>query len=380
MRKLPEEGTPEFDEIKEWFKCGKDYLIIAKYNVSQSTIRHTFAGLKRYPLDPQEQPLEDLEAQVLGLLKKQSCSVGTLSRLINPPLGVSRETVIKLVDSLRAKHYQVELDEATKEVSVPDIPTKEFEPTQFQYYRKVYKIGFASDTHIGSKYSQMSLLYDAYSIFDDNKVDFIIHPGDLFDGNGMYRGHDQEVFLHGAKEQREYARDNYPKSRRGIKTYVIGGQHDRSFYKHQGYDILEHLCEERDDLVYRGFYKATYQIKDVIIEAQHPGGGVSYARSYRPQKIVENMVGSLIYVEGVPIPHIVAFGHWHIPLHLPLYMGVDVIACPCFQRQTPYLEQLGLMPVVGCAIATITLDEVGKLSSTKVEFVNMNHRIIEKDY
>ncbi|GAI76942.1 unnamed protein product, partial [marine sediment metagenome] len=185
-------------------------------------------------------------------------------------------------------------------------------------------------------YQQMTLLYDAYAELDKRKVDFILHPGDLVDGMNMYRGHHNEIFKHGADEQRKYVVDNYPKSTRGTKTYVIGGQHDFSFYKQNGHDILRAICQDRKDLVYRGFFDASFSVKGVDVKMNHPGGGVAYARSYKLQKYIENMIGFITSIPSAKAPVLQLFGHWHIPCHLPQYMGIDAASMPCFQsRKTP---------------------------------------------
>ena len=47
---------------------------------------------------------------------------------------------------------------------------------------------------------------------------------------------------------------------------------------------------------------------------------------------------------------------------------------------TPYLEEKGLMPTVGYAVAELWLDKENNLTSTKIEFVNLNAKIIPRDY
>lgn len=322
--------------------------------------------------------LTELENQVLGIVKASPISVGEISRQVDR----SRETVIQTIDSLREKSYEVILDEVSRQVNIPQEPSQKFKPTEFKYFKRFYRIGLVSDTHIGSKYQQMQLLYDAYADFNKRQVDFVLHGGDLNDGVNVYRGQDIEIFLHDpfGKQQKDYVVKKYPKLERGRKTYLIGGQHDRCFYKNKGYNIIQAICQERKDLVDRGFYKAEFTVRGLKIGLQHPGGGVSYARSYRMQKIVENMIGFINSIKGAEAPIMLAFGHWHIPCHLASYMGIDAFSLPCFQSQTPYLEQKGLMPVVGYAVAEIYLDKDNNLTSTKIEFVNLNAKIKQNDF
>lgn len=320
--------------------------------------------------------LSELEGDVLSIVQKGAVSIGEISRAVDR----SAETVIKTIDGLREKSYEVKIDEARRQVFIPQEPSKDFHPTEFKYFRKLYRIGLVSDTHLCSRYQQVTLLYDAYRIFGDRNVDFVLHSGDLVDGMDMYRGHHNEIFRHGADEQKDYAVETYPKLSGNRKTYVIGGQHDNSFFKSKGHNIVEAICKERKDLVYRGFFNAQFLVKGLLLEIRHPGGGVAYARSYKMQKIIENMIGFINSVPSADSPVLEVFGHWHIPCHLPSYMGIDAVSLPCFQSMTPYLAEKGLMPTVGCAVAEVQLNKDNQLSSTKIEFIIMNSRVQRGDF
>lgn len=398
-KKLPVEGTPDYLDLcrlvlsSTWEEVAELHGVTPKHVRNAIPRRRALAYLSSVGelvappvktvtevpvgevLDPEKLSIE--ERKILGLLP---ASVGALSR----DLDRSRETVIKLLDSLRSKHFDVQLDDKTREVSIPQSPAKEFAPTDFQYFRKSLKVGLVSDTHAGSKYQQMTLLHDAYSHFDRVQTDFNLHAGDITDGLNMYRGHTQELFLHGADDQRDYVVQNYPRSSRGTRTYIVGGNHDYSYYKQNGYDIVEHICAERDDLVYRGAVCAQFIVKDFRIDLRHPDGGVAYARSYKPQKLIENMVGFYLDVYGSELtkyrPHACFMGHWHVPIHLPSYMGIDGYSLPCFQAQTPYLAAKGLMPAVGYVILEISFDDDNHVTSIKEEYINLSKYIKEKDY
>lgn len=382
---IPKVGTKEFDYEVVFYKQATikqraDRALELKMQPSSYVKRMNERGVKLS--EPQDvKPIEvgelsGIEASVLAIVQKGAVSVGEISRQVDR----SSETVIKTMDGLRDKHYDVKLDGISRQVSIPQVPSKTFEPTKFKYFKKYYRIGLVSDTQIGSKYQQMSLLYDAYKDFDDRQVDFVLHAGDLGDGLNMYRGHHNEVFKHGGKELKDYIVEQYPSLARRRRTYVIGGQHDFCWFKQNGYDILEAICEKRKDLVYRGFFDAQFNIKGLNIRLHHPGGGVAYARSYKLQKYIENLIGFVTSIPNAHAPVLLVSGHVHIPVHLPLYMGIDALSMPCFQSQTPYLAEKGLMPVVGYAVAEIYLGADNNLTSTKIEFIIMNAQIKENDW
>lgn len=387
-RKFPLENSDDFNQIKADVDAGdiekalkllvKNHGFKNRETALNGIRQHLGIKVSEFPIKPEyvAPSLIDLEQQILNIVKDGAVTIGEISRRVDR----SRETIYKTIDALREKSYEVNLDQVSRQVSIPQEPSREFKPTEFKYFKKFYRIGLVSDTQICSKYQQMTLLHDAYADFNKRMVDFVLNAGDLVDGKNMYRGQENEVFKHGADAQADYAIRNYPKLERGRKTYIIGGQHDRSFYRDGGYNIVRAICKERSDLVDRGFYKAEFVVKGLKIGLQHPGGGVAYARSYRMQKIIENMVGFINSIPAAEVPILQIFGHWHIPCHLPSYMGIDAVSLPCFQSQTPYLEQKGLMPVVGYAVAEIYLDKDDSLSSTKIEFIIQNSRIIKGDY
>jgi len=386
LTKLPPRETQEADEIIKRFYEGDiealwrelGYADRTSFLTSIKRRYHTDFSKVGLKADGVPSPLDTLEKAVLNIVQKHPISVGEISRQIDR----SSETVIKLLDSLRAKHHNVSLDNISRLVDLPAEPQRYFEATTFNYFKHFYRIGLVADTHLSSKYQQLTCLHDAYRIFDDRDVDFILHAGDLNDGIGLYRGQTQEIFNHNAEDQRRYTEDNYPiPKKKGLKTYVIGGQHDFVFYKDKGYNIVEHICEHRKDLVYRGFYTAEFEVKGLPIRLEHPGSGVAYARSYAPQNIIENMMGYINTIPSAIKPALLVMGHWHTPLHLPVYMGIDAVTLPCFQAQTPFMQQhKNMMPTVGCAIADIYLNADNHLSSVQVEFIVMNDRVKGKDW
>jgi len=212
---------------------------------------------------------------------------------------------------------------------------------------KPFKIGIVSDTHIGSNCQQITLLHEAYNIMNKQGVKKVFHAGDMIEGNGkLFRGQIYEMFLHGADSMINYTIRNYPKIK-GMTTYVIGGSHDYSFYRDEGTDVLDAISKQRDDLKYIGMFGAFVKFGKISIYVMHGSGGVAYARSYKMQKIIEQ-------IPPEKKPHILLLGHYHVQCHLPTYRNVAGFQLPCFQTQTNYLMAKGLFPEVGFLILRIT--------------------------
>ena len=142
-------------------------------------------------------------------------------------------------------------------------------PTQ----TNIFKIGVVSDTHIGSRFQQLTHLNTFYKMCKEEGITDIFHSGDLLEGNGkLYRGQQFEMFLNGASNQVDYVVKHYPKIK-GITTHMISGNHDFSFYKESGYDAVREICYQRDDIEYLGVFGAYITIGKTRFYLMHGTGG-----------------------------------------------------------------------------------------------------------
>lgn len=275
--------------------------------------------------------------------------------------SISKLSTANLLSELGRRGYASTKSDLPKMDETYEFP-KLLEPTE---------IGIVSDTHLGSKCQQITHLNRFYDFCYDRGIKVMLNCGDIIEGNGkVYRGQEYDMFIHGATAQQEYAVKVYPK-RRGMVTYIIGGNHDESFYKSDGNEIVRHISEKRDDILYLGMYGAHLKLGDIKIYMMHGAGGVAYARSYKLQKIIEQMAPQ-------KKPHLLFCGHWHVATHLPMYRNVEGFSLGCFQSQTGYLRRKGLYPTNSGLVVKIHPDEGGlKGIDTHWEYY---HVPVENDY
>lgn len=209
------------------------------------------------------------------------------------------------------------------------------------------KFGIVSDTHIGSKYQQLSALYDFYEKCKDEKVDVIFHAGDWVAGRGIYKGQEYDLFLHSMKEQREYLAEKYPKI--GIKTIGITGNHDESWTAIAGEQLINLAAEQRGDIEIVAEYQAFVNFGGFRICLYHPDSGQAYAISYKLQKLVESFTAE-------NLPDIVIMGHFHQKEYVTI-RSVECFQAACFEAQTPYEVRKNLHPVIGGWIVEIAMIE-----------------------
>lgn len=230
------------------------------------------------------------------------------------------------------------------------------------------KVGCIADTHCCSIYECPDELHMFYNICKAEGVTAILHAGDMFTGGGnMFKGQYQELKIIGADKQKEYVRDTYPNV--GIPTFVVSGNHDLDYYKTSGIDIVSQLTDMRPDITYLGQLGAFLELSGITFYVAHGEGGVPYARSYKPQRLLEGF-------DVNNLPDVAIWGHWHITEHLPKYKGV-ISMCPgCFEHQSSYLKRKGLMPDIGGVILELTLADTPKgkkIIRHKFEFIDLDN-------
>ena len=213
-----------------------------------------------------------------------------------------------------------------------------------------HKFGLVSDTHFGSLFADKALLKYAYEVFAEEGVKTVLHAGDLMDGMRMYKGQEFELECQGADSQVALVVDQYPKQK-GITTYFITGNHDRSFWKLSGTEVGDKVASQRPDMVHLGHQEADIKIGEgeavATIRLSHPDGGTAYAISYKIQQ----------YINALPSgtkPDLLLTGHYHKTEEL-YYRGVIAYQAGTTQHQTPFMRGKQLAAAMGFRILEIVV-------------------------
>jgi len=225
------------------------------------------------------------------------------------------------------------------------------------FYGRKLKFGFVSDTHLCSKHQQITFLKTAYKIFDREKVEFVVHCGDLSEGNGNhYAGQIQELFLYTFDDQVRYIISELPSLKSHKPTYFITGDHDLDWYKQGGRDIGEAVADKRDDYIYCGSTGAYLVLPNgkKFAYLHHPRGGCAYAKSYRAQKWIEAVAPD-------NKPQIYLNGHYHSVCMYGFIRNVHWLSTGCLQSQTPFLTAQGTEVINAFCVVTICLDDKGSI-------------------
>jgi predicted phosphodiesterase len=152
------------------------------------------------------------------------------------------------------------------------------------------RIGYFTDTHYGSIYSNPDYTYQAYEEFMKEKVDFVAHSGDVVEGMSNRPGHIYELSHIGYTAQKNHAKEILEQC--PVDMYLIDGNHDRWFVKSTGAYIIQEICNEVPHLHYLGQDEGDISLKGYsTLKLWHGEDGQSYSLSYRAQKIIEAFSG-----------------------------------------------------------------------------------------
>ncbi len=213
--------------------------------------------------------------------------------------------------------------------------------------------GVVSDTHAGSYYEQITALEDfVKTAYDEYNVRHMMHVGDAFAGIKVYRGQASEVYAYTGTAQAEAVANNLP-WHPDLKWYMLGGNHDYSFYKEVGIDVRTLLAGlGRDDIQLLPYDAANLPLlPDIDAHLWHPIGGIPYAVSYRAQKGAEQLASKelmdvVMGTKPKPSVRLILCGHLHV-IYMLDHGPMVVLGAGCFEGQTSLLKRLGKVPQIG---------------------------------
>jgi hypothetical protein len=242
------------------------------------------------------------------------------------------------------------------------------------------RFAVASDLHFGSKACQITALNTFCEVARGRGIKHIFVPGDVVAGLGVYPGQINDLYAITSDEQVQSVLANLP---RGFDWYLLGGNHDYSFIKGNGHNIIQAIASQREDIHYLGFDDVEIPIlNNVDAKLIHPSGGNPYAYSYKLQKNIEQISYSELRKmawgsKEKPSIRFVFQGHLHTQVQA-MFGSIFGAQCGCFEGTTNYLKRLGLTPTVGGYIISACLGSNGLLYDYEARFFTYDE--IENDW
>ncbi len=218
-----------------------------------------------------------------------------------------------------------------------------------------FLFGASGDQHIGSRYHREDVLRDLYGKYERHEVQAVFNTGNWIDGEASFNRYD--LHTHGMDAQIELMAELFPKI--DAPTYAVwGDDHEGWYVQREGVNVgwyaemkMRQAGHDWHDL---GYMEANVRLvnantgKTAIMSVVHPGGGSSYATSYRPQKIIESL-------EGGEKPAVLLLGHYH-KLQSGMTRNVWYLQTGTCQDQSPFMRKKSLEAHVGGAMIKLEQD------------------------
>lgn len=360
------------------------------FDVSEDTIKRRFANFRRdrisIPGDSRAFVVGESETQKESMdeaLRRQirdyvirSDRIYTTAELADH-FDVAPKVIREVINDANSDHYQAQLNEENDTVAggkAVDSRRQRFLVNQ-HLDGEVIRFGLISDEHICSHFSCVTELEAAYDIFEERGIDTVLSCGNYIDG--CNKNNRSEVTHHTLKQQVDEFIRLMPQ-REGITTYSIAGDdHEGWFQQDTGIEVgayTQSKMEEagRQDWKYLDYFSYDFIFKNTHggltnVRLMHPGGGSSYAYSYRPQKIVEA-------TPPHERPDMLLIGHYHKSSY-NVISGVHVFQAGCFQAQSTFMKKKSLAAHVGCWIIEARVNPAGRILSVVSEWISMDPQL-----
>lgn len=220
-----------------------------------------------------------------------------------------------------------------------------------------FKFVVISDTRIGSKSQQLSILYDIYEKAKNMGYGNVIHCANITEG--LYsekHEYADSLFLSDSQLQVDYINKNYPKYH-GIKTYFVTGSKDQKHLSKNNVNIGRRISNVRDDLIYLGPNTSTVMIDNVKMKIFNSNLSKTYTASYRPQQQIDSF-------RSEDKPDILLYGGL-LQMEKFNYRNVECLTIPSVCATTDEMDKKRQSNTIGAWYVTVKTDEKGNLKSVK---------------
>lgn len=220
-----------------------------------------------------------------------------------------------------------------------------------------FKFIAISDTLIGSKYQQLSLLNDIYQKGYEMGYENVLLCGNLT--AGLYpitNTYADSCFLSDTMLQVDYIIKNYPEVA-GMKTYFITGPTDEKHLKKHKINIGKRISDSRKDMIYLGFNSCMVEIDKAKMFVNCSKLGKTYTVSYRSQQQIDSF-------RSEDKPDIFLLGGL-LQMEKYTYRDVMAISVPSVCATTKEMTEKRYQNTIGAWYITIKTNQKGYIESVR---------------
>ena len=231
---------------------------------------------------------------------------------------------------------------------------------RYQFYtdeNNEFKFVAISDTRLGSKYQQLTILNDIYLKAYEMGYRNVILCGNISEGLfSVTNTYSDTNFLADTLEQVDYITQYYPYVE-GMKTYFITGTRDEKHLKNNKINIGKRISDLREDMVYLGHTSCNVEIDKANMLVFSPKLEKTYTVSYRPQQQVDSF-------RSEDKPDILLYGGL-LQMEKMTYRNVKCISVPSVCATTKEMSDKRYANTVGAWYVTVTTDKYGNLTNVR---------------
>ena len=288
-------------------------------------------------------------------LSKREISLSDLCKMLN----LNEYEILGLVVELRKEGINITTKQKDDDIYMFNEGEKE--PLNDNTYsfqtdnNHEIKLAVISDTRLGSKSQQLSILNDIYANAKELGITHVIHCGNI--SEGLYptdSKYTHTLFLEDTLKQAQYIIDKYPQVD-GIKTYFITGVKDGTHLKTNKINIGKRISDMREDMIYLGENTCTIDIDKIKMLILNLNLGKTYTSSYRPQQIINSF-------RSEDKPNILLYGGL-LQMEKFTQRDVQCITVPSVTATTQEMIEKRYSNTIGVWYITVKANEKGKLSS-----------------
>lgn len=219
----------------------------------------------------------------------EMCNKKVTVEKVQDELGLKPYEVLGLKKLAKDKGYNIVTEQTDKGMMLYNqgefVDLDEDENLEFKTDENhEFKFMAISDTMLGNKAQQLSLIKDSYKKAKEMGITTVFLCGNLIAGSyPMSSKFHDSLFISDKEGQVEYFIENFPKEE-GITTYFITGPKDSS----GKISVGKRISEARPDMVFLGDESATIKIGDALVKLMSSTQTQTYTTSYRPQQQVES--------------------------------------------------------------------------------------------
>lgn len=349
-RKTPKMKMISWKKVAKLMETGNPEMWESRYRRGIGKLPSEKTGARTQATRDFKKGIVEPESMLISQLKNER-TIENLCFTLSKP----RVEVLGMIEELRLQGYdiiQVRIGDTIAYTTNKVLSTTYDEFKHYQKMNQTFRIGIISDSHICSKFWQLTHLREAYRNMKDMGVENVYHAGDITDG--FYKERMFESYAYGADDQVDEVVDKFPRVE-GMTTFFIVGNHDATHIRNGGANVGKAIANRRSDMVYLGQDYAKIWLTDKVdMDLIHPGDGSAYALSYQLQRRINNMTGG-------KKPRILVTGHYHKYFSM-FYRNIWAISAASFQAQSNWMRGKAIESDMGYIILDININECGDIA------------------